>query len=182
MNNIKEVNNIYKIPEINSILLSKSSKIYLDKLREHAFTICRKTINESYIEYAIDTFTNGLLYVKDGKYLGFCIWKLDKSNTNIPNKTTASNTRPVKSIHILLICADKNDYHLGNIILQDVDEYCKLNFINYITLTAIPDRIPFYKRYGFELINDPLKENYMIKKAGLMQLTRTKQTRKIKRN
>lgn len=139
-----EVANIYTIPDIDRIFIESRSKLYLQKLREKAEEICRYSISQSYISYSIDSFKNGILYAAKGNYLGFCLWTIHQSPAKM-----AGNFPDVKHLHILLICAEKNDYHLGTIILQDVEEYAHLHGITQISLESLSDRVGFYERYGF---------------------------------
>jgi len=165
-------NNIYP-NDINKFLIHPSNRKLIVSLRQTAYDTCRTKIGPQYIRMAFNKIRRGYYYTNDkDEVIGFCIWE-EKNNLK-------KDDTYIKQLHILLICADYNDYKLGRKILFDVDSYCIDNKIPIITLEAANDvLVKYYQNGGFVLIDNDLKE--MKKVIKIIKIERTLKTRKIKR-
>ena len=169
------MNNIYPNNINRTIFFSKDKSRY-SSLENKAIDTCRNLISPKYIHTVFNRFNKGYMYKDDnGEIIGFCLWKEY-------NKITKSGNES-KQLHILLICADYNDYNLGRKILYDMDGYCIDNKISSIILEAANDTlVKYYEKSGFVLLNKLTREMY--KKVKILTIYKNKsssKTRKIKR-
>jgi hypothetical protein len=145
------MDNIYP-NNINKILIHPSNRKLIGILRHNAYKTCRTKIGSQYIHTAFNKLKRGHYYTNDiNEVIAFCIWEekniLQKDDTHI------------RKLHILLVCADENDYKLGRKILYDVDYYCIDNKIPIIILEAANDTlVKYYENGGFKLLDNITKE------------------------
>ena len=168
------MNNIYPDDIIKHIIVS-ANRINIVALRKKADDTCRFKISPVYIHTAFNKFKKGYYYTNNSnEIIGFCLWK---EYDNIQKDGTT-----LKKLHIILVCADYNDYKLGRKILYDIESYCVDNKIQLITLEAANDElVKYYQNGGFILINKITKE--MIKEVKIFKiLKKNSKTRKLKHN
>lgn len=107
---------------IKRIVTDGSKKrIHVPELKQHALTICRKKIDPRYINNALKKYTYGYLYVKENNIIGFAIWNVNYEVLDI----TTSEVVEKSYIHVLLICSEKKEYKLGQIIAADIEKLCE---------------------------------------------------------
>ena len=91
---------------------------------------------------AFNTFKNGFVYFKDNQPISFCIWKarsnMGKSGEYDPD------------IYIYLICSIKQPFRMLDMILYDVDNYCKEKGIRSMVLEPANEELrDYYRSKGF---------------------------------
>jgi len=116
----------------------------VSSLQARANTICRNRLNEDYIRKAFNKCTAGYVYTsEDGLQTGFVIWK-EYKNQQMKGGATYSY------LHILLICAEENEFHFGKRILEDVDKYASTNAFEYIQLEPANNELrAYYARHDY---------------------------------
>jgi hypothetical protein len=177
----KYTTNIYP-NDINKLIIKSSERNLISILRQKADTTCRYQINPSYIHKAFNTFKKGFYYTNNNdEILGFVLWKESTYVDEIKNINDKEKLN-IKKLHIILICADNNDYRLGTKILSDIDSYCYKNSIKYITLESANDKlVKYYQDNDYKLIDDI--SLFMRKEIKIITLEKRnqKKTRKLKR-
>jgi len=165
------MNNIYP-SNINKLLIHPSNRKLIASLRQNAYDTCRTKIGPQYIHTAFNNFKRGYYYTNDkAEILGFSIWK--------ENNVLQKDDTLFKKLHIILICADYNDYKLGRKILFDIDSYSIDNKFLFITLQAANNiLVKYYQHGGFILIDKDTRE--MKKEVKIIKIYKTSKTRKLK--
>lgn len=145
--------------DIIKLAIHPSDRKLVSLLRHKADETCRFKISSSYIYNAFNKFKKGYYYTNDSNnIIGFSLWKDYK---NIQKDGTI-----LKKIHVILICADYNDYRLGRKILYDIESYSIDTNIPIISLEAANDElVKYYQDGGFSLINK--RNNEMEKEVTL---------------
>lgn len=173
--------NIYP-NDIEKHYIKSSERSIISSLKIKAENTCRNLINPDYIHKAFNRFKSGYYYTSiQNEVLGFVLWKeinIVQENKSILQK----ETKHIKQLHIILVCADINDFRLGTKILFDVESYCITHKIPIITLEAANEKlIQYYEQNNFKRV-DTLT-NRMIKEIKIIDIYRNpaNKTRKVKR-
>ena len=139
------MNNIYPA-NIIQYTIHPGNRDIIKKLRSKATDTCRNIISDEYIKMAFNKVKRGFFYTLENNddIIGFCIW--------IEKNEILKNGICFKNLHILLICANYNDYKLGRKILFDVDRYGSENKFEYISLHAANNElVKYYEHDDFHI-------------------------------
>lgn len=154
-----EVSDIY--PDYIQKVLFDHSYEHLDKLKQHANSVCKGAINPKYIERAFQLFMGGYAYYDNDILIGFILWDIDIAMAN-PNdvKYKSSNvneclTNTNEKLHILLVCSNQSDVKLGSLMLYDTEKYAISQGIYFVYLEASHSGlIKYYEIHGYTLLTD----------------------------
>ena len=108
--------NIYP-SDIKKHFIKSSERNLIELLRQKADDTCRNLINPDYIHKSFNRFKKGFYYTNhNNEILGFVLWKekqyIQERKYNIQKENII-----IKQLHIILICADYNNFRLGKKIL-----------------------------------------------------------------
>ncbi len=146
---MEEVNNIF--PTITKIQITSAQRDYVNIIKRQADDICRFKISYDYIKKSFNSFKKGIIYRENDKNVGFVIWK---EKQIIPKSITDNTTKKV--LFVLLICSNMKNTRLTRVIFNDLEEYSKLNGIDYLQLIPANQKLEeLYSLYGFTL-SDPI--------------------------
>jgi hypothetical protein len=141
-NNLIDVPNIYPPPDLTKQFIHASDRRTISIIRSYAYGVCRTQIADSYIHSAFNKFKNGFVYFKDNEPISFCIWK-------VRSKIGLSGAYDPELL-IFLVCSIKQSFNTLDMILYDVDNYCKENGIHSIVLEPANDNMrAYYRSKGF---------------------------------
>jgi hypothetical protein len=141
MSNIIEIENIHPT-DVEKVLIHASERAYISAIRRHAFEVCRGNISVSYIKQSFNRFKNGFVYLRNNTVVAFCIWNV-RDNQN-PDGTF----KP--ALRIRLICSSSTSGVNMDVILYDIDAYCRSKGIKFISLYPANDSLrEYYRTKGF---------------------------------
>lgn len=141
---VQELNsNLFPV-NLNKKLFTRADKYISSRLAARAATVCRNTISNEYISYSLREFTNGIIYKSEEDLtIGFVIWK---EYTDQMTK----HAELYSYIHILLICAEENNFSFGTRILEDIDNYSIQHGFKYIQLEPATEQLRiYYSKRGY---------------------------------
>jgi hypothetical protein len=143
-NDLREIENIYP-SNIRKRALRASQRTYLSEVRRLADGLCRERIEPSYINYAFNKFKEGILYYRGDIPYAFSLWKVRNSDVQIDGAISI-----MKELHIYLLCAKKSDFPFLGLLLNDIEEKCMRENIQFISLIPANELLSeHYKKYGF---------------------------------
>jgi hypothetical protein len=133
--------NIYPT-DITRKLLNSKERTYISEVRRAAFGVCRTNISESYIHASFNKFKEGFVYIRDNAVMAFCIWKI---------KTGLSKTNAYRPhMVIYLVCSTQQPFNVLDMILYDVEQYCREKGVSIISLEPDNDTLrEYYRTKGF---------------------------------
>lgn len=162
---------------VSRMYITRMYREFMSSLQSRANTICRNRLNEDYIKKSFNKCTAGYVYTSDeGAQIGFVIWK-EYKNQQMKGGGTYSY------LHILLICAEENDFNFGGRILEDVDKYATSNAFNYIQLEPANEKLrSYYTKNGYisdtigPMMKKQVNDNYIVKRNNNSRSTRKRTT------
>jgi hypothetical protein len=148
--------NIYTSPDniIKKTVKPSQTSLVLE-MKKHAYSVCRETISENYINNILNPFKsgfkNGFVYLdENNEIIGFIVWTIQKQDPIINMTTSEPPPRASKYMYILLLCAKPTNTTLGYTMLWDAESYCIENAIPAMRLVpATKSLFPYYQKYGF---------------------------------
>jgi len=118
----------------------------VNSLKSQANTVCRNHISEEYIHKAFKDFKWGYYYKQDNNVVGFCIWKELKENI-------INTSSYLKSMFVLLVCAESADYKLGKIMFFDMERFGLSHNYHIIKMQPLnTEIIPYYETLGYTVL------------------------------
>jgi hypothetical protein len=140
-------NNIFP-KDLEKTLFSITDRQLVRTLQAHAIETCRNLISPEYIRKVFNRFKWGFLYKdEEGSILGFCLWK--------PIKETLKSGGMYEYTHLLLICAEENEFKLGKKMLYDLETHCIEKGSGSIRLEPVNERIEaYYTSLGYKGIQE----------------------------
>lgn len=174
MSSIQEMNNIFP-GDISRRPIRSRDRSDVIVARRMADTLCRSAISDEYIHSAFNKFKEGIVYYRAESPVGFCIWKV--------REHIRPQGRRFKEVHVYLLCAKPSGFQFMNLVLQDIEAYCIVNYIQYITLYPVNDTVRgYYCRYGFIERAGIFDDDIMVKIIEpLISIRRTRTTRRAAR-
>jgi len=138
---MSEVANIYPTG-IKRQLITPKDRRAVAAVRGAAYGVCRTQIADEYIRNAFNTFKQGFVYMQGGQIVSFCIWK---ENAELTMQCTYA-----AELYIFLVCSVKQPYSAIDMILFDLDRYCRDKGISGISLEPANDELrEYYRSKGF---------------------------------
>ena len=135
-----EVANIYPV-DIKRQLITQNNRNIIANIINAAFGVCRNQINPNYIRRSFAVMKEGIVYMQGSELVSFCIW-------DIFEHFTARTETPM--LHIRLVCSKKQPYSALDMILYDVEQYCRLKGLQGIILEPATDDLrEYYHSKGF---------------------------------
>ena len=171
------------LPGVIKTYFISAERNIVSRVKHHTLETCRFHISAQYIQKAFNKFKKGIIYEKDGKIIGLCIWKERMSEYEI-DKSTGIKPLDEKYMDIILLCTTKNDMRLGSRILEDIDSYCIDNSIYYVNLEPVDDMTMFfYEKCGYLLVSTHSQKKVMSKRLKPIEIPRLPRgvTRRIRR-
>ena len=167
MNSLEEINNINL--DIHRIYITSRERDIVRRIRAMANDTCRGSISPDYIHASFNKFKQGIVYYINNKIHGFCIWKV--------REHTRPDLSTCKELHIYLVCAKKTTKPFLQVIINDVEDYCMHNNIDFISLYPINKSIEdYYASYGFKKNSNDIQ--LMTKNISIMPIHKSTMTRR----
>ena len=132
--------NIYPV-DIKRQLITPKDRHIIATITDAAFGVCRTQITPNYIRRSFAIMTGGLVYMQGSELVSFCIW-------DIFEHFTARSETPL--LHIRLVCSKKQSYSALDMILYDVERFCRQKGMQGIILEPATDELrEYYHSKGF---------------------------------
>jgi hypothetical protein len=162
-----EVANIYPV-NIKRQLITPKDRHIIANITDAAFGVCRSQINPNYIRRSFAAMAGGIVYMQGSELVAFCIWTIYEYDSE--------STGLAPLLHIRLVCSKKQPYSALDMIMYDVEKYCRQKGIHGIILDPATDDLrEYYHSKGFT-DGTPFSSNSMHRSVATVNAYRRRNT------
>ncbi len=143
-------------------LVHSSNQLSNDSIKDFSTKLYSRILSGTYIRQAIHQYESGFIYKVNNQIVANVIWRKRRGvhikGCNIKNHNDVF-------FELLLVCADPDNTHLWNIIVNDIRSYCLRKNIKYIAnmLPIQPGTIKLaniYNKYKIKILSTCSVEHF----------------------